>query len=40
MRELVEQLLRERQYTVRDVFVFALTAEEALVDTIKHGERA
>ena len=37
MRERAEELLRERQITERDVFVFKPTALEALVDTIKHG---
>jgi hypothetical protein len=32
-----EQLLMEHHYSVRDVFVFTLTAEEASVDTLKHG---
>jgi hypothetical protein len=37
MRERAEQLLMEHDYSERNLFVFTLTAEEALVDTIKRG---
>jgi hypothetical protein len=37
MRERAEQFLKDHRYHERDFFVFKLTLEEALVDTIKHG---
>jgi len=37
MRERAEVLMKDHQCSARDVFVFTLTSEEALVDTIKHG---
>jgi hypothetical protein len=40
MRSQCEKVLRDGGFPERTVFEFVLGWEEALVDTIQHGERA